>query len=346
MKLWTATILQSVMTKQSKMVQLPPAEPNEANAIEKFTRLTTTNSQRNIDQLTDGQPITHSHNSNECNTLSNNIISPDNQSTIIPHQFSIMAEELKNFTKQVLNDITKMVQAHNTAQEHTGKLIENAISQTLTKAWDIVASSPTTVNTNIQDINYTSPSYESNWDIVGPHSIPLCHTPDKLTHIQHIDTKKHEQIQKLIQLNNNRMSFWISSNPPDFNQSVVELLKCPTELTHSTQCLHQQTTDALHSITKSSSLQENLHFIHDIPMFKAKYPQSFDEWLDHIDKVASLTNNNQYKLALAKSQGSFSKAICSYPPRLGWNKIKECLHGSFGSVVTGQPAASMLINQQ
>ena len=61
-------------------------------------------------------------------------------------------------------------------------------------------------------------------------------------------------------------------------------------------------------------------------MFEAKDPQLFNEWLDQINKVAALTTNDPYKLALAKSQGSFSKTISSYPPTLGWNKIKECLH--------------------
>ena len=82
------------------MVQLPPAESHEANAIETFAKLTTTNNQMNVDQLNNRQPSTNSHNSNECNASSNNILSPDNQSIIILHQFSIMAEELKNFTKR------------------------------------------------------------------------------------------------------------------------------------------------------------------------------------------------------------------------------------------------------
>ena len=37
------------------MVQLPPAQPYEANAIETFAQLTTPNSQMNVDQLTNGQ---------------------------------------------------------------------------------------------------------------------------------------------------------------------------------------------------------------------------------------------------------------------------------------------------
>ena len=104
--------------------------------------------------------------------------------------------------------------------------------------------------------------------------------------------------------------------------------------------------DALNSIATSSALQENVHFINDIPMFKAKDPQSFNEWLDQIDKVAALVNNNPYKLALAKLQSSFSKTIGSYPHTLGWNKTKECLCYNFGSVATKQYAASMLIDQQ
>ena len=74
-----------------------------------------------------------------------------------------------------------------------------------------------------------------------------------------------------------------------------------TELTHSTQWLHQQTTDVLNNIAKSSSFQENQHFINNIVLFKAKDPQSFDEWLEQIDKFVSLTNTDPYKLALAKS---------------------------------------------
>ena len=92
---------------------------------------------------------------------------------------------------------------------------------------------------------------------------------------------------------------------------MVDLLRHQTELGHNTQCLCQQTTDALHSIAKSSALQENVPFIHDIPMFKAKDLQLIDGWLEQIDKVAVLTNNDPYKLALAKSKGSFSKTISS-----------------------------------
>ena len=109
---------------------------------------------------------------------------------------------------------------------------------------------------------------------VGPQPTPPYHTPNILIHIQHIDARKHKQIHKLIALNNKFIK------PPDFNQSVVDVLKHQTELAHSTQHLHQQTTDAIHNIAKSSALQENLHFFPDIPMFKAKDPQfSVNGWI-------------------------------------------------------------------
>ena len=54
-------------------------------------------------------------------------------------------------------------------------------------------------------------------------------------------------------------------------------------------------TDALGNISKSSSFQENQHFLKDISIFKAKDPQSFDGWLELIDKVASLTNEDPSK---------------------------------------------------
>ena len=72
-----------------------------------------------------------------------------------------------------------------------------------------------------------------------------------------------------------------------------------TDRTHSTQQLYQQTADALNNIAKSFCFQENQHFISDIPIFKAKDPQSFNGWLEQIDKVTSLTNKDPYKLALA-----------------------------------------------
>ena len=101
--------------------------------------------------------------------------------------------------------------------------------------------------------------------------------------------------------------------------------------------------DAFYNIAKSIALQESVHLINDIPLFKAKNPQSFNDWLD---QVAALNNNDPCKFALAKSQGSFNKSISSYPHTLGWNKIKEHVHYNFGSVAPKQHAMSMHIGQQ
>ena len=65
-----------------------------------------------------------------------------------------------------------------------------------------------------------------------------------------------------------------------------------------------------------------------------------------MNKVTSLTNKDPYKLALAKSQGSFSRILSSFPPSMDWHKSKECLHYNFGSVATKQHVVSMLIDQQ
>ena len=55
------------------------------------------------------------------------------------------------------------------------------------------------------------------------------------------------------------------------------------KLAHSTQHLCQQMTDALENIARASTFQKNQHFINDMPIFKSKDPQSFDDWLEQID---------------------------------------------------------------
>ena len=123
----------------------------------------------------------------------------------------------------------------------------------------------------------------------------------------------------------------------NFNQSIVELFRRQTELTHSIQRLHHQSTDTINNIAKPSSFQENQHFISDIPIFKAKDPQSFDEFLELIDKVILLTIKDPNKLALAKSQGSFSRMISSFPLSMGWHKIKNVC----ATILVQYPQSSM-----
>ena len=97
------------------------------------------------------------------------------------------------------------------------------------------------------------------------------------------------------------------------------------------------------SIARSSSHQENVHFINDIAIFKAKDPQSFDVWLEQIDKVASLTNKEQAHPC--EVPRLFSRIMNSCPPILEGKKFKKNYY-NFGSVATKQHAASMLTDQQ
>ena len=173
-----------------------------------------------------------------------------------------------------------------------------------------------------------------------PHLTPLCHMTQKLTHIQLTDIKKHMHIHKLVWLDN------IFIRPLLTSISQLNFLgikqNWPTSLnayTNKLQMYHITSLNLHHFKKTYILLLTSLYF-------QVKDPQSFDEWLDQIDKVASLTNDDPYKLALAKSQSLFSKTISSYPPTLEWNKIKEHLWYNFGSVATKQYAASMLIDQQ
>ena len=86
----------------------------------------------------------------------------------------------------------------------------------------------------------------------------------------------------------------------------------------------------MQNIARSSMFQENQQFINNIGIFKAKDSQSSDDWLEQVDKVAALINKDPYKLALAKCHGSCSKTISSFPPSMGWSKIKEQLCYNFG----------------
>ena len=53
---------------------------------------------------------------------------------VILQQFSMITQEYRNFTNKVSGHNIKITQAYNTAQENTGKLIENAISQITNKS--------------------------------------------------------------------------------------------------------------------------------------------------------------------------------------------------------------------
>ena len=67
-----------------------------------------------------------SANQNTNSSPQNQSVHPHNQSTVIVQQFSMTTQELRHFMAKVSGDITKITQACTTAQENTGKVIENA----------------------------------------------------------------------------------------------------------------------------------------------------------------------------------------------------------------------------
>ena len=175
----------------------------------------------------------------------------DNQSNIILQQFSRLKEELKTFTTLVSSNISEMTLAHKTAQENMGKMIENAISQALSKTHDITVCPPTTSYTNHHNVTYTSFPY-------NVHSTPNWHSHN----YNRQSTSKGNTHPTYIQEELQTHPYTDSHEPqthqtsPHLNQSVVKCLRLQTDLAQNTQCLHQQTIDTLHNIAKSSAYKK------------------------------------------------------------------------------------------
>ena len=94
------------------------------------------------------------------NSPQNNATCPYDQSTVFLQQFSMIMQDLKNVMDKVSSDITKITHAYTTAQENTGKLIKNVISQALTKSQDNTPPNPALDPRSNQTANS---SYEANW---------------------------------------------------------------------------------------------------------------------------------------------------------------------------------------
>ena len=223
-----------------------------------------------------------------------------------------MTQELRNFMDNVSGDITKITQACTMNDKLTDKLMENTMSQALTKPQDVTTPVSPQILEHLEQIIHQIPLMKQIGPCPGKQITAAYHSNLIMMHITHTDLMRHVQLP--IFYVNEKISY---PTPFDFNQPIVELFRHQTKLTHSTQWLYQKTTAALENIAKSLSFQENQQFINDTPIFKAKDPQFFDDWLEQIDKVASLTNEDPCKLALAKSQGSFTRMISSFPPSMG-----------------------------
>ena len=140
----------------------------------------------------------------------------DDQSTTILQLFSMITEELKNFTNKKSGDITKITKAYNTAHENTDKLIENAISQTLRKAQSTTTPS-TSIDTRNFGPNYANPSYETNWTsalLTSNHT--MSQQPEINTHQIHRHYEEHTPPQTYINQQHPNQT------PFNLNQSVVK----------------------------------------------------------------------------------------------------------------------------
>ena len=150
------------------MIPVPPAEPPEINAFTTITRLIFSQAQNKQVSSTHKQPI-HSNiplvNQNTNSSHQSQNVHPHVTSTVIVHQFSMITQELWNFMDKVSGDINKITHVFTTVQENAGKLIENAISQSLTKPQDIIPTN-TSRDTRNFGVNRESNSlYDVNWTV-------------------------------------------------------------------------------------------------------------------------------------------------------------------------------------
>ena len=147
------------------MAPIPPAEPSDINTFTTITRLTflQIRDEQVINILT--QPMYSDMtlvNQNTNSSLQNQNVHPHYQSDVISQQFSMIAQELRNFTDKVSSDINKITQACKAAQENIGKLTENTFSQALTKPQDILSSDLAIDSRTPGATHASTSSYETN----------------------------------------------------------------------------------------------------------------------------------------------------------------------------------------
>ena len=155
---------------------------------------------------------------------------------------------MRNFMDKVSSDVTKITQPCTAAQENTGKSIENVVLQVLTKPQHVTLHNPTTDSRTFGTICTSNSSCETNLTSSWPTT--YFGMPQQSNNYVY-----HSQRPYVTPASPHA---YVNQQPPNqttfqFNQLVVELFRCQTKLTCSTQWLHQQITDALENIAKSSS---------------------------------------------------------------------------------------------
>ena len=151
-------------------------------------------------------------------SLQNQNVHLHDQSTVIVQQFSMITEELRNFMNKMSGDINKITQACSAAQENTGKLIENAISQPLTKLKGITTPNPGRDSRNFRANCESNSFYKINWTMsweTKNFGIPQYHNNEAYHSQRSYETPVSPHAYVGQQPPN--------STPFDFNQSIVEL---------------------------------------------------------------------------------------------------------------------------
>ena len=100
----------------------------------------------------------------------------------------MITQELKKFMGKVAGDIMKISQTCTTAQENIGKLIENIISQALSKPQDSTPPNPTLDSKSSQTSNS---SMKQTGPCPGQQLIMTCHSNQIMTHITYKVPMKH-----------------------------------------------------------------------------------------------------------------------------------------------------------
>ena len=118
------------------------------------------------------------------------------------------------------SDITKIMQEFTTAQENTGNLTKNAISQALTRPQEVIPPNPT-IESRTFETNFTlSSSNETNWTFswqTNNFCLPQ-HSNNDIYH-SHIPFERPMSPHD-----------YVNQQPPnptpfDFNQSIVKLFR-------------------------------------------------------------------------------------------------------------------------
>ena len=143
-------------------------------------------------------------------------------------QLSMITQELKNFMDKVSGDIINITQAYTAAQENTGKLIKNAISQALTKQQDVMPPNPATDSRTFRTYHASNSSYETNW--TSSWQTNNCGIPQHSTNKTYHSQRPYETPVS--------PHAYVNQQPPiptpfDLYQSVVELFCCQNKLMHN-----------------------------------------------------------------------------------------------------------------